>query len=367
MVLKFALTPMLRPSEDLGTLDPDSFEFNGPVWGAGAANMSLPIHGKRDEAQALKARTTPDGVEVYISEDGTYVWCGWIEYRSRVPNSPKLEVRMSSWKAWFYTRLVDATALFYPDTWDEYDIVRNLLSRAAGTSDNAKGSPRFKITSEKSGIKRQLTVQPWTSYGDVLDSLASRDGGFEWDVVAKPATDYDGPELWVELYRQGDRRNPFQLLMLDSSQSTNQIAVGAISEDATQRASRVWATGAGTAGLDQVWSYDEDPELNSGLTLLREVKDDYSSVTRKATLYDHARAGRALRKAPMNSINVDLQYDKVDIRTYGAGDRARFRLSDNWESIDIDGARIVDRAVRKTEDGVLMVTVVLDLLDVRGF
>lgn len=341
----------------IGRLDPSAFAFNEPVWGAGEFNGSVTIPAGKD-VTSLKRRTIPDQVELYITQGSTYHWGGIINYRSRKPGTQTLSIKAQHWKAWLYTRIYPGKLVYASR--DQYQMAYDLWDFAA----NDVGCPTLFRSSGLSGTLRQFTVEPFKSVGQLLDEFGSRDGGFEWSVSIRLGAQTGLPEPFLELWEQGAERSQRSALFLDQKTTHNNISVGDIAEDATERRPRVWATGDG-GWPDQLFVKDEDPELATNTILLREAASNYGGVVLAATLFDHARSDRVARNVPLSTIPVDHPVDQPNIKDYRVGDRARLRINDEWENIDLRGVRIVDRAVSKQGGQATIATVLLDLTDVK--
>lgn len=343
--------------EPIGRIDPKSFGFNDPIWGAGEFSAELTIPANTD-VTALKRRTIPDRVELFVRQGDAFHWGGIINYRSRKPGTQVLSLKAQHWKAWFYTRIYP-TKLFYASR-DQYQMAYDLWDFAA----NDYGCPRLYRGSSLSGTLRQFTVEPFWSIGQALDSFGQRDGGFEWSVGFRMGSQTGLPEMFLELWPIGSERSLRPALFFDQKTTRNSISVGDIPEDATERRPRVWATGEG-GWPDQPVAKDEDPGLASGGTLLREASANYSGVLKIQTLFDYARSSRVARNESLSVLAVDHPYDQPSIKGYRPGDRARLRINDEWENLDLKGCRIVDRAVSKSLGKTTIATVMLDLTDVR--
>lgn len=341
----------------IGGLEPRSFSFNDPIWGGGQCELTVAINAGYD-VSSLKNRTRPDGVELYVKDGDTYLWGGIINFRSRTPGIPLLTVQAQSWKSWFYTRLIPYQVVY--TNVDQWVIARELMTFAT----SEVGTPDVYMTAANSGKNRDLTVQPFWSVGEALDNLGKRDGGFEWSIGFRNGSQTGLPELFLELWNHGQTRTGRALLFLDSAESTNYVTVGEIPEDATERRPRVWAQGETPDPNDIIVVKDEDPALPNETVLLRETMTQYSGVSRLPTLFDYARAERVARNAPFSVVSVDLRADQPRLSSYRSGDRARLRIKDEWEDIDIAGIRIIDRAVRKDENTDVTATVQLDMLDI---
>lgn len=359
MNLRFFVHDVLT-MERLGELDPKSFAFNDPVWGYGELKM---VHTfSRGNTGRLKRLTRPDEVAIFVKDGQNYLWGGIVDFREYQAPTTSVQINAHHWKSWFYTRLMKDKLI--KTAYDKYSMAYDLVDFACAATE--KGVPKISRMRTLAGQTGQYTVQPMWTIGQALDSFGQRDGGFEWSIGFRDNSQTGLPELLFELWAVGAERSSRPTLFLDQTKSTNNVKIGQWREDATERRSRVFATGDGE-WPDQLVVPDEDPELKSGRILLRESASNYSGVIRAETLFDHARAERVARSLPQQAIPMSHPVDQPDIKTYRAGDRARARISDEWiGDLDISGIRIVDRAVSKEIGSATTATVLLDFSDIKA-
>lgn len=345
-------------NQPMGRLEPADFSFNDPVWGAGSIDLKISLPRGRDKVSSLKLRTEPDQVAIYAVVNGRILQGGPCNYRQRVPGSSTISVKVQSWKGWTYNRVY--TERVIAKNRDQSQMAIDILKFMQSTP----GTPRVTLPAPLTEKKREFTIEPGWSVGKTLDSFGQRDEGFEWDI----RTRYDSNgnlEHYAMLYEHGALRSGRAMLLLDQSQSRNRINVGNLTEDATERRSRIWGAGEGTYP-DIELAVDEDPNLPEGNVLLREEYMSWTGVVKADTLFDHARAERVLRNIPIQSVPVEHPAFQPSILDYAPGDRARLVLADSWGTLDLPGVRITDRTVSKTRDEIEIATVSLDLTDVRS-
>ncbi len=347
----------------LGAVYPNSWAFGEVVHGAGELSMNLPIDPRTRDA--LRVRTNPDKVQVVAFQEDRQgrvlpVWGGVLNYRARTPGTLVLNCKAQEWRSWLYTRLHPTT---YYRAADEYTLAQHLLQLAV----TGAGTPLIVWQARTSGKTRQLTLQPWTSYGDALDSLGGRDDGFEWtlDLELSPTTGL--PRKRFMLWEPGAARTGTRPdLRLVESAPRNSVSIGEVTESATDRRTRVWATGEGQPPA-QPLSKDEDPDLLGGSVLLRETVTNWPGVTRVDTLFNHARGERLERSLVRQTLDIDVPVDSPLLTQYRVGDRARVLVQDAWENIDVVGARITARSVNRSgRESVPVATLTVDLSDVSA-
>lgn len=344
-------------NEEMGFIEPYDFKFNDPVWGAGSMDLKVSIPRGKGQVEALKRRTQPDLVAVYAVSNGVILAGGPLNYRQRVPGSPTLDLKVQSWKGWTYDRLY--TDRVIKTNYDQSQMAIDILN----FMQKEPGTPAVLLPAKLEERKRDFTIEPGWSIGKTLDSFGERDGGFEWTIRSRFGP--NGIEHYAVLYEHGALRSGRAMLMLDASKSTNKINVGNLTEDASERRARIWGAGEGTYP-DIELVKDEDPTLKDGEILLRESYMSWSGVVLAKTLFDHARAERVLRNIPLQTVSVEHPAFQPDIRFYQSGDRARLRITDQWEAIDLVGARITDRTISRNKTSITTATVALDLTDVRA-
>lgn len=354
--IEFRLYDVLS-GRPLGTLDPESYSFNDPIWGAGAFEATVAIP-KPSGIEYFKTQTTPDEVQLYIVMDEQVIWGGILVSRPRTPGTQTIKLKGQHWKAWYYNRLFVERLILNAD---EFTLVYYMMDLATV---GVPGTPQIIRGNNLAGKARELTIEPGWSVGKAMDSLGQRDDGFEWTVNFRYNAQTNQPEQFLEIWNPGSPRGNANMLFLDQNSTTNKISIGEITDDATERRSRVWAAGEGT-WPDILTVEDHDPAIDSNRVLLREEYITPPGVVLAPTLYDHARLERVRRAAPISMVPIDHPYDSPRLPTYRPGDRVRLRIKDDWEDTDRRGVRIVDRAVNKQKGGIPMATVQLDLLDIQ--
>lgn len=375
----------------VGDIDPATYQFNDPLafGGGGSFSATVAIPTNKQASNRLKRLTALDVNTIHCLYDDEIIPCSSyiINFRSRTPGSNVLTIKGQQLKTWFYQRFIvsykfgisNGLNLQWTEGYsrlgvDEYQHVANLMAHYF-TYDNINGLsgivPISYDGSALSGDLRDLTVPAFTSYGEAFDRIAKRDGGFEWSIGTRKNSQTGYFEYFMELWSPGALRAAEQLLYLDNKDTTNKVTFGEWAEDASGAASRVFASGDGSAPAIPT-AYDQDPALGDPLllgdedrtgVLLREAVSNYSGVVHTDTLFDHARAERLARGQATLAVNCDVSIDQPKVSSYRTGDRARVRVVDDWDEIDLEAVRIVDKTVTKNSGSAPVSTLSLDLAD----
>lgn len=352
---RFVIAPILTPGSPIGELELSTVSFNDPVSGTGASfGGKLEIVNKEIE----RVLTEPWAVALYVLDpaSGTYLFGGPIIARPWSPSERRLQISAVSWKTWLYMKQLDPDfsvnppidKIYSQTATDQFAIARYLL----GFVNTDVGTPDFGLGGELSGVLRDFATQgtQFKFVGDLIDSMANRDNGFEWNIAIEP--DGNGnPALWFRPYwpRRGQVNN--QVILLHEQPTGGNVIEFASQEDsAAALRTRCWATGSGQPP-DMLFAYDQDPALGAGFTLLSERVDNYSSVTDIATLAQHARTARKYYGQARSTVTPKVGLGDPDYRLYGAGDKIRLRILDDWWDYDLDAVRIIDKQYNVNNEG----------------
>lgn len=334
----------------LGYLRMSDVSFNDPLTGAGGS-----FSGKVTPADfgpgvdVLRQWTEPDQVALYVETDSGYYFGGPIVSRPWSRSDGTLTITALSWKQWFYTRFLNpnwgvdpvADTHFYYDNDDQLFIARDLASRSIIEI----GCPTIEIGTETCGVTRDLHLNGSAFHyvGDAIDSMANRPNGFDWDVEIRRVG--NSPSLYLGLYFPGRGTVNQSVLLKSTKEGGNITAVPEADDTAQDRRTRVWATGDGQPP-DQPVAFDSDPDLDSGLVLLRETVTNWSGVTNITTLSSHAQAQRQAIGLNRNQMVLPVTLDDPALSLYGVGDRVRLLLEDDWLRVDLPTVRIIDRQIK---------------------
>jgi hypothetical protein len=353
----------------LGYLDLQGLTFNTPLAGVGTLAGNAILSPAQD-ADKLEVLTRTDDVALYVVSAGNVFWWGGvIKSRPWDPSNRLRAVTATSWKGWLGTRIIGPNAAVNPVTdvvygytaTDQLAIARAIIT--AATADT--GCPAISIGTETSGVLRDLNWlgSDFRYAADLIDSMASRAGGFDWEIQPSINAVTGLPVLTFVPYYPQRGNQSVALTFRKTPNGGNIIVDSPIDESSTERRTRVWTTGKGTPP-DRKMAYDEDPDVDAGLALLTETVTNYSSVDTVATLATNARAERTFRGVPTNTMQIKALFADLDPTLYDTGDRIQLIYSDEGLSLNLPSVRIIDRALNPfPSDGAPYATITLDLSD----
>lgn len=322
---------------------------------------------KRDQ---LRAALEPDEAALYArAPDGSWPFGGPIIAQDWDKRAGRLDIVAESWRNWAYdvfaftpTINLSGDSIIIWSQKDQLTIARDIILYLSGGGP-PDGRPIIQYIEMTSGKLRDLTVKglEFRYTGELLDSIAQRSGGFEWDILPVPDqfTGLPRPRLTLGYPEIGGA--PVGLLFRHTPEGGNMTLSEPIKKQTKNRRTRIWTTGS-TEQPDQNYAVDSDPGIATSSTLLRERATNYSTVINRTTLASHARAERAFRSPKTNAISVTVTEGAYPVWQYKAGDRARVIIEDDWYSLDLTAARILERNL-KPRDGAGTVDMVIDLSD----
>lgn len=355
--------------------------FNSPLKGAGGQFAgTVVLDDKRQTADLVKPATELDMSSVYViyqdDETGieTYLWGGPIVRRGWNNRTREVKITAVEWKSWFYTKEYSpsitppfADRKFAYTATDQIAIARNLVIDAV----SFLGTPAVVVAAGSSTRLRDLTVfgSEHRKVGDIIDSMANRIDGFDWDVIPRKAYDDGLPELVVNWYypekgtTQGLEFSQIRETFDRSADGRGTIMdIPEWVESSDQRRTRVWAVGDGQPP-DQPVAMDDDPFLDTEEVLLREETISVQ-VASLVILSEHAQAERAVLGVVTEGVDIGIKANLIKPTAFVIGDRVSLRVKDEWLDIDQDQVRIVDRGIAPYASGEgERIVVTLDLSD----
>lgn len=365
-----------------GLLLDGNLRLNRPKWSRlvadnGAMTATAAVPDPNDQAtggpariERLRASVAPLAAAWYVknADTGQYVWGGPVISSSWDPNGQALSIQAIEWRSWFYKvpLIPDAvTGRDIPYAWGSTDQV-NIARQIAALVLAQPASPHHLMPAYvASGKLRDFSVygSELKSAGDLIDSIAQREGGFEWSVeIVVDEFGEPRPSFTTWYPRRGGSAVALSLRSDTESKKSNLMSYGPVEDNGEEKYSRFWATGAGQAP-DVVLASDSDPALASGALLRIEGSAAYTSVTKRETVAEYARANRLFYAQGAQTMTVKIPIvapTLPDIETWNVGDRAALRIRDRWVDINLPAVRVLSREIDPTEGSA---TLLLDLSD----
>lgn len=322
--------------------------------------------------EALNYPSDPKAIAIYVKYGDSYLWGGVIQ--SRPWNKEKLAftVTATSWKAWLYQRFLTPTTSTNPVTerlysytnQDQLTISKDIISIVTA----GNGKPTILTSIETSGILRDLNI--WGSEfvyaGDAIDRMANRERGFEWDIDIRSSGPNGDPSLWFAPFYPKRQIVNGSVLFESSANGGNILAYSSPDDSAESTVSRVWGTGAGTAGTDLLVAYDQDPGINQNTVLMVETKEyANSSTTNIETIASHVQGIRRFHASGLQQMTIQVALDAPDFTNYSVGNKVRVKVKDEVLEIDFNSVRIVRRTFFLNAEGAAKEDYVELLLDLN--
>lgn len=349
-----------------GSLELHDVSFNDPVTG----NASLGAAAYLTESQTaadLKAIITPDNW-ITVEHGTSVLFGGPFVARKWSSENKVLSFAAVHWRQWLYQLFLRVNLTTFAEvsyTWtakDQLQIFRELIQKAVV----GQSTPLITYDASLSGVTRNLTVSgsEFKYVAELIDTMSSRDGGFEWgvEIVRDSLTNLLKLKPTPYFPQRGGQKA--LVVLKDTPNGGNLLSTPDYEESFADRRTRVWATGEGQPP-DQPITYDEDPDLATKSTLLTETVSNWSGVTNRTTLTGHARSERSFRAVPVQEVKVEVGLTDPEFTTYSSGDRVRVILEDEWLSVDYPSVRILDREFSlNREDAADTVALTIDLNDI---
>ncbi len=360
-----------------GELIDGNLRLIGPKWsrlvadnGQMSANVAAPdplSAGGAQRLDRLRRSVEPLASAWYVknADTGQYVWGGPVVAQDWDPRSQVTTVRAVEWRAWLYKVPLtpyEDTGRDYLYRWAGVDQIQIAREIADLVVTDTFGSPQMLFTPyTASGKTRDFQVygSELKSAGELLDSIARRDGGFEWSIEIVDDAGVPKPQFTTWHPWRGSNQVSLSLRSDTAEGKSNLMAYGPVQRSGEERYARFWATGSGQAP-DMINAAATDPALASGSILRFEGSAAYSSVVKRETLAEYARAGVRFYSGGLDTMKVTVPIGKPDVDTYEVGDRTQLRIKDRWLDISLPAARILSREVDPTAGSV---DLLLDLSD----
>lgn len=343
-ITRAQLAPRLKPIE---------CKSSQTVNGNGVLEMKLAVPQSKSKIDQLKLVAAEDESAIYVkNKNNQFTWGGVVVDQGWSPDERTITITAIEWRAWLFSVFLEPfidgsgnlSDIAYSWTnQDQLIIARGIMQGMMSCVPTAL-RPTVIYGSELSGKNRDLNVTglQFKKAGELLDTMARRSGGFEWDLVPRPNSTDGLPELVFTTYYPQQGSLVSGLLLKKTPQGGNLLKYGPVSRSSGERRTRVWATGAGQPP-DQEFAQDTDP--SGALKVYRSSVTNYNSVTDRTTLASHARAERLFYSTPTALLDVQVSSRKPDVDIYGKGDRGRLILQDDWVDYDLPAVRVISRTI----------------------
>jgi hypothetical protein len=343
-----------------------TLHVRNPVWteianGNGALTGSVAVPPDNDQLKSqILAALEPDESTILVSSfDGKYPFVGIVTDQTWDPSAGEMQFKCDDWRSWLYSTYLgpnpDMTADYlygYQDN-DQLWIAQSAVNLATDIG-RFGGQPIITTDAQTSGRLRDLNFVGlnFKTAGQVIDSVAQRDDGFEWRLEAYIANDgLPALKLTTGYPFLGSQVTTGRLKRTDAG--GNIVKMDPINRNTKDRITREWATGTGQPP-DQHFAQDTDPAIGQGYTLLREHESNYNTVIDRSTLSSHARSVRQFYSGKAHFFKVTVGLDDPPVTTYGAYDRIALRYQDLVYDLDLPSVRIVQREVRPQDSTVIL-------------
>lgn len=350
---RFILCPVLS-TVPFAEIDLADVQFTQSVDGKGTTLTGSAYLGGPQTAEQLKSILNypgdPKAIAIYVKYEDSYLWGGVIQTRPWDKAKKAFNITATSWKAWLYQRFLPpdtstnpVTDVLYSYTnQDQFAIAKNLISNAT----SGTGKPNIFTGKETSGINRDLSF--WGSEfvyaGEAIDRMADREKGFEWDIDIRPSGTKGDPSLWFAPFHPKRQLTNGTILLKSTEFGGNILEYDSPDDSSETVITRVWGTGAGTAGTDLIVAYDEDPDVSNDTVLLVETKEYANgSTTNISTVASHVQGIRQFHASGLQQITLKASLTNPDFRDYAVGNKVRVLVRDEVLDIDFSSVRIVRR------------------------
>lgn len=347
-------------------LDIIDASWNWTLGGNGQLTGKITVPAEAVPRAKLRLATNPWQSAIYVKKtsDNSYPWGGPVVKRRWNRRNNQITITCIEWRAWPYMLILEPWNVGNLDRWFEYmnqdqlETARELFQYTLAFGPDSGCPPIDFDNAQTSGKLRDLTFWGSTMQraGNLIDSMANRDGGFEWTLAAKPHPTTGHPRLhFYNFYPQ--RGGIVPGLHFKSTADGSNCDPGDVEEDASQQFNRVWTTGAGQPP-DMAFGWDM---YNTSGTLRLDTSAAFPTVLERPTLMSHARRIRRFYAEGIQTLPISHNWAQIDPDRYGVGDRARLTIKDRWTDIDLTEVRVISKEVNNGGAG--SVKLVMDLTD----
>lgn len=358
--------------EYLGDLPLYNCQYNSPLTDPGEFTGTLAVEAvDRATITHLKRALNYETAFLAVYYGQTIPWTGRIIAAPWNRETGTVSVKASATRSWLdHVFIGRGRANRYE--WknvEQAQIVREIIAAAAL---GAGGRLSILPDASTTGIRRDLVIeaQSYSVISDVIDSLAERESGFDWDILARESAADGLPEFYLGLWHP-ERASPTapRYHLADLGEHANILNDPGWPEDASGRRSMVHALGDGEAP-GKTTAVDYDPLLETNRMLLTEATVSHSGqgITSALDLAELANAERIKLSRTVSTLTVAVGLDDPAYGTWQTGDRFRLQLRDDWLDTDLSAVRCVDHSVHFAQtDGNDLVSLELDVADNRPY
>lgn len=329
--------------------------LKNPQWveavnGSGTFEARVVIPDDQAIQGQIRVATSLDNTLLVMADNGVQPWSGFITKRVWDPTSNELVLTAQEWRTWLY-RFIVGPFDNDPDSnvqeWTNIDqtlIARQLVSEQTGDF-YGEGAPYVAAPDfGLSGVKRDLLVNGnvFQSLGAWVDSMANRDRGFEWDIVADE--DFFGASLVFRTFFP-ERGSVVEGLTFSYGVTGNIVSYESPEETSDELVRRQWAIGEGATSEYQPYARDDDPDLANDAVLLFDKATSWSGVQDDLVLASHARAEREFYNRTLSLFTFTVSMNAPHAYTYAKGDRCGLIVKDRWLDLSYEQVRIIQRDV----------------------
>ncbi|WP_399088038.1 hypothetical protein ACGH2B_12535 [Streptomyces sp. BBFR2] len=343
----------LRTDQLLDAVPVSGLSIDDYIGKAGSLSATIPLPNAAVAAR-VRAALVPGRTAVWV-ERGREIWWGGVLWTASIQSTERgflsAQIQAGTWDTYLDHRMVVDT-LTATGT-DQFDLARGLLDYVQNTPGGDIG---ITVGTELSGTLRDRTYSRYDlpKVRDLLDQLASVQGGFEWRIAS---------------YRDaasGRRVKRLQLGAPTIRTGTSEIVLdhpGPVLAytwpvDATVQANAWQSRGATNNDNQAETSYPlmsrllvDSEEIAAGWPRL-DGSSDYSTVEQQPTLDAHASAdlAAALHPRTIPELTVDMARSGLSPALLGA--TIRLRIRDLWWPDGLDERyRVVGLAITPPERG----------------
>lgn len=340
------------------------------VGGNGTLEGTISVPSNQSAIDRIRQATTRLESAIYVQRrDGSYAWGGPVIYRKWNPGTSQLQIKCMEWRSWLYNIIympgASADILFAavpPSGQEQLALARAVLLGATGGG-GSNGCPPYTQDADVSGKLRELTfyASQGKRVGELLESMANRDGGFEWTLQPRPDPSDGLPRLHF-LLSFPEYGGLIAGLKFRSTPGGSNFTPQDIEEDGSSSVNQFLANGSGTPP-DRLYVVQASSVLPSNGVLRMDASATYNTVVDRNTLSAHARRALRFYGVGIDNMSGTHTFGEIDPDSYSIGDRAQLVIKDRMYDLEYDAVRVVEKGIRISANGAGSVSFRLDLSD----